>query len=112
MTSYFTKENGRYYIETLAFEQNETAVWAAQAQAERFGTQLAAQLPDDPAFAMAESIRALLMGDVVQRVVAVDTLAHERSYAETAESQLWAVPFLLLAMEDNYPAIRFMWASF
>jgi hypothetical protein len=87
---------------------NETAVWAAETQAELFDTQPTATLPDDPAFATAELIRALLMGDVVQRAVAVDALAHKRSYAETAESQLWVVPFLLLAMEDNYPAIRFM----
>jgi hypothetical protein len=87
---------------------NETAVWAAQTQAELFDTQPTAPLPDDPAFDTAEPIRALLMGDVVQRATAVDALAHERSYAETAESRLWVAPFLLLAMEDNYPAIRFI----
>jgi hypothetical protein len=87
---------------------NETAVWAAETQADLFDAQPATALPDDPAFDTAEPIRALLMGDVVQRAVALNALAHERSYAETAESQLWVVPFLLLAMEDNYPAIRFM----
>jgi predicted CXXCH cytochrome family protein len=56
---------------------NQAAVWAAETQAELFGTQLSAPLPGDPAFA-------------------------------TAESQLWAVPFLLLAMEDNNPAIHFI----
>ncbi len=87
---------------------NETAVWAANSQAQLFGTQLSTPLPSDPAFETAESVRALLMGDAVQRAVVLHALAQERSYAETAESQLWVVPFLLFAMEDNYPAIRFI----
>ena len=87
---------------------NETAVWAAESQAELFGTELTVAFPDDPVANTADPVRALLMGDVVQRAVALNALAHERSYTESAESRLWAVPFLLLAMEDNYPAIRFM----
>lgn len=87
---------------------NQTAVWAAEAQANLFDQPLPDDLPDNANFETAETIRTLLMGDVVQRAVAIEALSSERTYREEAESQLWVVPFLLLAMEDEYPAIRYI----
>jgi predicted CXXCH cytochrome family protein len=62
--------------------------------------------PDGPEWHVAENVRALLSGDVVQRAVAVMALADERSYTSAARARLWAAPFLILTMEDRYPAVR------
>lgn len=87
---------------------NQTAVWAAEAQSQLFQQPLPADLPADPAFGTAEAVRTLLMGDVVQRATAVAALSGERYYRQEADARLWVVPFLLLALEDEYPAIRYM----
>lgn len=86
---------------------NQTAVWAAEAQTALFDTPLPGDLPTDPAYETAESIRALLMGDAVQRAVAIHALTGERSYRQEPQGRLWVTPFLLLALEDNYPAVRY-----
>jgi hypothetical protein len=65
-----------------------------------------AELPVDPSFDVAESIRTLLAGDVVQRAVAAAALGDARSSTSQPLARLWAVPFLLQAMEDNYSSIR------
>lgn len=85
---------------------DQTAVWAATAHAEQYGLD-APSLPEKSEFhEVAEPIRALLMGDVVQRAVAIDALTAVDSYTDDPVARLWAVPYLLIAMEDNYPAIR------
>jgi predicted CXXCH cytochrome family protein len=86
---------------------NQTAVWAAEAQANLFDTPLPDGIPTDLAFDTAESIRALFMGDAVQRAVAIHALSGERYYRQEPQARLWVVPFLLLALEDNYPAVRY-----
>src|SRR6185503_18956201 len=62
--------------------------------------------PGDPSFRFAESVRTLLGGDVVQRSVAASALTQDASYTSDPTSRLWAVPFLLLTLEDRYPAVR------
>ena len=62
--------------------------------------------PDGPEWLVAENVRALMSGDVVQRAVAVMALADERSYTRDARARLWALPFLILTLEDRYPAVR------
>lgn len=89
---------------------NETAVWAAQSHAQLYNLPLSVPLPTDDAFQTAESIRALFMGDVVQRVVAVHALTDSYQYQLDPQAELWVVPFLLLTLEDNYPSVRlFAW---
>jgi hypothetical protein len=85
---------------------DRTATWAALATSRQFGHAAPADPPTDPSFRYAENVRALLGGDVVQRAVAANALAQEHSYTDDAAARLWAVPFLLLAMEDRYPAVR------
>lgn len=63
-------------------------------------------LPTDVSFQLAESVRALLAGDVVQRAVAAESLGAAASYTAEPAARLWAAPFLMLAMEDRYPAVR------
>jgi predicted CXXCH cytochrome family protein len=82
---------------------NRTASWAARALSRQYRLPLP---PDVPEGAVAETVRALLAGDVVQRAVAARALAAERSYTGDAVERLWVVPFLLLTLEDDYPAIR------
>jgi hypothetical protein len=47
------------------------------------------------------------MGDAVQRAVAIHALSGERYYQQEPQARLWVVPFLLLSLEDNYPAVRY-----
>jgi hypothetical protein len=86
---------------------NRPAAWAAEAMAERWGERDggAAGAPAGDFRETAECIRALFAGDVVQRAVAVRALDRAVPYADDA-SPLWAVPLLLLTLEDDYPAIR------
>ncbi|NOT33225.1 MAG: hypothetical protein HOP12_03545 [Candidatus Eisenbacteria bacterium] len=85
---------------------DRTAIWAARETARQFGTPPPDDEPSDRAFETAESIRSLFGGDVVQRAVAANALAQARSYTSDPTQRLWAVPFLLLTMEDPYPAVR------
>jgi predicted CXXCH cytochrome family protein len=85
---------------------DRTASWAAEETARQYGSAAPMDPPADRSFHIAESVRTLLGGDVVQRAVAVNALTREASYATSAAARLWAVPFLLLVMEDRYPAIR------
>lgn len=87
---------------------NETAVWAAMAMAEQYDLPVPDDLPGDEAFTEAESVRTLLSGDPVQRAVALHALSDKETYTTTAEARLWAVPFLLIGMEDQYPAARYV----
>lgn len=79
---------------------NETAVWAAQAL-NRTATPSTAN-----EFEIAETIRALLSGDVVQRAVAIHALSDGDGYAQSLDDELWVVPFLLITLEDSYPTLR------
>ncbi|HKQ58943.1 MAG TPA: cytochrome c3 family protein [Candidatus Eisenbacteria bacterium] len=85
---------------------DRSAAWAARAARDHYGPGVSAEPPAGAAPAVAENVRALLGGDVVQRAVAVEALTAERSYTADATARLWAVPFLLLTMEDRYPAVR------
>ncbi len=87
---------------------NQPARWAAEQQAILFDQPARQDLPQDEAFHIAESIRTLLSGDVIQRAVAVEALAAPQSYTGDPVARLWAVPFLLITLEDNYPALRQM----
>ena len=80
-------------------------MWAALELSRQHGTQAPA-LPEDPQFATAETVRAAFSGDVVQRAIAAEALGAERGYTTDAVTRLWAVPILLIVMEDSYPAIR------
>ena len=89
---------------------DRSATWAARAAAEQYGHPVPADLPKDAAFATAECVRALFAGDAVERAVAADALTRDSSYTDAPAERLWTVPFLLLAMEDRYPAVRrFAW---
>jgi predicted CXXCH cytochrome family protein len=85
---------------------DRTALWAASEARRQYGPDAAAALPGGDSGEIAESVRTLLGGDVIQRAVAVNALAGDVSYTADPVPRLWAVPFLLLAMEDRYPAMR------
>ncbi|HEY8207462.1 MAG TPA: cytochrome c3 family protein [Myxococcaceae bacterium] len=83
---------------------DRSARWAAESWSRMFKKPVPEDLPEET---VAESLRALLGGDVVQRAAAAESLGDERSYAEDPRARLWAVPFLAVAMErDSYPAVR------
>ena len=84
---------------------DRTARWAANATRRWYGEDVAEAAPGDDD-GIAETVRALLGGDVVQRAVAVNAMTQEASYTADATARLWGVPFLLLTMEDRYPAVR------
>jgi predicted CXXCH cytochrome family protein len=91
---------------------DRSAKWAAQTLRKQQGQPPPEDLPTDSAFEVAESVRALLSGDVVQRAVAATALGEGRSATSQPLARLWAVPFLLQAMEDDYSSIRRMaWLS-
>jgi hypothetical protein len=84
--------------------------WAAREWSRMFGRPLPDDLPTGPDFALAESVRVLGGGDVVQRAVALRALTLERSYSSDPRRRLWAVPWLLVGLEDDYAAVRhFAW---
>ena len=86
---------------------DRTARWAALEMARQYKQEPPRDLPTAPAFNVAEDIRALLDGDVVQRAVAVEALGAAKSYDPDPTRLAWAAPFLILTMEeDSYPAIR------
>ena len=85
---------------------DRTAAWAAREAARQYGHPAPGEPPAGRGFEFAEGVRSLFAGDVVQRTVAVEALTRERSFTEDGAARLWAVPFLLLALEDRYPAIR------
>lgn len=84
---------------------NQTALWAAESVARSYGVSYGAAPPPDR-ISVAENVRAMLAGDVVQRAVAVMAMGDDASYASDPRERLWAVPFLLLEMDDSYGAIR------
>ncbi len=85
---------------------DRSARWAAETLRGQQGQPPPEDLPSEPAFAVAEMVRTLLSGDVVQRAVAASALGDARSYTAQPLARLWAVPFLLQGMEDNYSSIR------
>ena len=87
---------------------NRTAAWAADAASDLFGMPRPADAPRDGTYAVAESVRQLLAGDVVARALAAEALGDARSYAADPAARLWAVPLLVVAAEDPYPAVRHM----
>ncbi|MCS6883819.1 MAG: cytochrome c3 family protein [Acidobacteriota bacterium] len=85
---------------------NKTAVWAAKNLSELYGLQLP-ELPIDEQYSkIAETVRTMFAGDVVQRAVAIESLRAEKTYTADPFERLWAVPLLLVAMNDRYAAIR------
>lgn len=85
---------------------DRTAAWAAREVSRHYGSPLPADLPVRGGFEHAETVRALLAGDVVQRAVAAHALAAERSSTREVAARLWAIPLLIVTLEDRYPAIR------
>ncbi|WP_224365558.1 cytochrome c3 family protein [Hyalangium versicolor] len=85
---------------------DRSAHWAAETLSRQQGQPAPADVPSDPAFGVAEMVRTLLSGDVVQRAVAASALGDARSYTAQPVARLWAVPFLLRSMEDDYASIR------
>lgn len=85
---------------------DRSAKWAARALRQQRGQPPPEDLPTGADFEVAESIRALLSGDVVQRAVAAAALGDERGASPKPLERLWAVPFLVKALEDDYPSIR------
>lgn len=85
---------------------DRTAGWAAREAARQYDLAAPEGPPAGGGFEVAEGVRALFAGDVVQRAVAANALTQERSSTADGAARLWTVPFLLLAMEDRYPAIR------
>jgi predicted CXXCH cytochrome family protein len=60
---------------------------------------------------LAESVRDLLSGDVVERCVAAWSMGRPDAPLD-GDARAWTIPLLLLALEDVYPAVRhFAWAS-
>jgi hypothetical protein len=86
---------------------NQTAPWAAEQMSRQYGLPLPSDVPTEERFRTAESVRTLMAGDVVQRAVAVNALSEEAgAYTSDPMARLWAVPFLLMTLEDGYPAVR------
>ena len=85
---------------------DRTAAWAAEETRRQYGHPAPADSPVDRSFRFAEGVRTLLGGDVVQRAVAASALTQDASYTPDPAARLWAVPFLLLTLEDRYPAVR------
>src|SRR5262249_8655505 len=84
---------------------DQTARWAATEMAKQYHHDPPRDVPTAPAFDLAENVRTL-PGGVVQRAVAVEALGAEKSYDPDPLHLIWAAPFLILTMEDSYPAIR------
>lgn len=62
---------------------DRTASWAAGETSRQYGSAAPRDAPTDPSFRYAESVRALLAGDVVQRAVAMSALAQQKSIRPT-----------------------------
>lgn len=100
---------------TAAWAEEKVAGWEEEAKAGGADAAAAAPpaAPAAPAASappsdfreIAETVRALLAGDVVQRAVAARALDRAVPWGEDG-SPLWVTPFLILTLEDDYPAIR------
>lgn len=89
---------------------DRSAAWAASEWSRMFGRPLAGDLPAAPEFALAESVRTLAGGDVVQRAVALRALSRPEAAGGGGRERLWAAPLFVAALEDDYAAIRhFAW---
>jgi hypothetical protein len=84
---------------------DKSAQWAAAALQRQRGRP-PVPAPHDERFEVAESVRLLLNADVIGRAVAASTLGAERNASGDPRARLWVVPFLLIAMEDSYAAVR------
>lgn len=86
---------------------NQNVIWAAKEFNKKYSKSEISDLPTDTQYEIAENIRALFAGDVVQRTVALSALSRDDLYIKNPKAQLWTIPFFLLVMEkDRYPAIR------
>lgn len=66
------------------------------------------QLSSDEIFNQPEGIRALFAGDALTRAMAAEALGGGGAMKPDAN---WATPFLLEALSDNYPIVRFFAAN-
>ncbi len=64
-----------------------------------------AQLSSDEIFNQPEGVRALFAGDALTRAMAAEALGSMKPDAN------WAAPFLIEALSDNYPIVRFFAAN-
>ncbi|MDX2041309.1 MAG: hypothetical protein SF097_08670 [Acidobacteriota bacterium] len=71
----------------------------------RFGN---AQPSSDDVFNQPEGVRALFAGDALTRAMAAEALGGGGAMKPDAN---WATPFLLEALNDNYPIVRFFAAN-
>jgi hypothetical protein len=67
-----------------------------------------ARLSDDEQFSFPEGPRALFAGDALVRSLAANLLAGN---GPNKPDPLWASPFLVEALADNYPIVRFFAAN-
>jgi predicted CXXCH cytochrome family protein len=66
------------------------------------------QLAGDPQFNLAEGPRALFAGDALTRAIAADALG---GGGPVRPDPSWAAPWLIEALKDNYPIVRFFATS-
>ena len=69
-----------------ALSHESDAEWAADAMSRQYGTQ-PSDAPASPAFRIAESVRTLFGGDVVQRAVAVEALSGDAKATAPIQSR-------------------------
>src|SRR4030095_12472555 len=67
-----------------------------------------AKFSGDDQFNLPEGPRALFAGDALTRALAADLLAGNGPFQADA---LWTSPFLVEALNDNYPIVRFFAAN-
>jgi hypothetical protein len=65
------------------------------------------QKSEDKQFDFAEGPRALFAGDALTRALAADSLSATSNHTRLK----WAAPFLVEALADNYPIVRFFAAN-
>ncbi|MBX7221180.1 MAG: hypothetical protein K1Y36_14625 [Blastocatellia bacterium] len=83
--------------------QKETAVWAAQTISQWYGKPVPFLAPGGDS---SEMVRELFSGDPSARCVAAWSLGQPGATSRREEN-LWAIPFLIQALRDPYPAVRY-----
>ena len=66
------------------------------------------QTSNDEQFNQAEGVRAMFAGDAVMRAIAAEAMS---GGGPAKPDKKWATPFLIEALNDNYPKVRFFAAN-
>jgi hypothetical protein len=82
--------------------------WAIAESTRLWPERFAGALPGDPQFNLPEGPRALFAGDALARAVAADALG---GGGPVLPDPNWAAPWLIEALKDNYPIVRFFAAA-